>query len=143
MAELLFKKQPLGLFLKCMGGICVDRNAHDFSFIARSKAVLDKGGVVGIFPEGRLPLKGEERPLEFKPGAAWLALESGAPIVPVYTDGAYFSKKRANVIIGTPIYAAELIDSSLSEKENIARVSSELRRHIIELEKTLYEKAGQ
>ena len=70
MAEVLFNKKPLGLFLKMMGGIRVDRDARDFSFVAKSQEILEKGGVVEIFPESRLPLKGEERPLPFKPSAA-------------------------------------------------------------------------
>ena len=58
MAEVLFEKKPLGLFLKMMGGVRVDRNSFDFGFVSRSQAILEKGGVVEIFPESRLPLKG-------------------------------------------------------------------------------------
>ena len=36
MAEVLFQKKLLSLFLKLMGGIKVDRNSHDFSFIDKS-----------------------------------------------------------------------------------------------------------
>ena len=61
MAEVLFEKKPLGLFLKMMGGVRVDRNSFDFGFVSRSQAILEKGGVVEIFPESRLPLKGEAR----------------------------------------------------------------------------------
>ena len=140
MAEVLFEKQPLGLFLKMMGGIFVNRNAFDFGFVAKSQEILDKGGVVGIFPESRLPLKNEKRPLEFKPSAAYLALLSGAPVIPVYTNGKYFSRQRARVIIGTPIDAQALTDGSLSEKENLAAVSRALREKIIDLERQLNEK---
>ena len=141
MAEVLFNKQPLGLFLKMMGGIRVDRDARDFSFVAKSQEILEKGGVVEIFPESRLPLKGEERPLPFKPSAAYIALLSGAPIIPVFSNGAYFTKKRARVIIGKPMYARELYDDSLSEKENLAAISEAMREKIISLEKMLYEQA--
>lgn len=139
MAEVLFEKKPLGLFLRMMGGIFVNRNTFDFGFISKSQAILDKGGVVGIFPESRLPLKNEKRPLEFKPSAAYLALLSDAPIIPVFTNGAYFTKRRARVIIGKPIIARELIDESLSEKENLAAVTKALRDKIIDLEQQLYE----
>ena len=139
MAEVLFEKKPLGLFLKMMGGIRVNRGANDFACVTKSEKILEKGGVVLIFPESRLPLKGEERPLPFKPGAAYLALLSGAPVVPVFTNGKYFSKKRARVIIGKPIYARDLIDDSLSEKENLARITDIMRDRIISLEKQLYE----
>ena len=36
MAELLFNKKPLGAFLKAMGGIKVDRDNYNFSFIKKS-----------------------------------------------------------------------------------------------------------
>ena len=143
MAEVLFNKKPLGLFLKMMGGIRVDRDARDFSFVAKSQEILEKGGVVEIFPESRLPLKGEERPLPFKPSAAYLGLLSGAPMIPVYTNGKYFSRERARVVIGTPVYARELADESLSEKENLERISQLLREKIIGLEKLCHERSKE
>ena len=133
MAEVLFKKKLLGLFLKCMGGIFVDRDSHDLGFIARSQEVLERGGVVGVFPEGRLPRKGEERPLPFKSGAAFLALSSGAPVIPVYTNGSYFSKKRARVVIGRPVFAEDLVPRDLSDREKIDLLSSALRDRVKEL----------
>lgn len=140
MAEVLFEKQPLGLFLRAMGGIRVDRDAFDFSFVAKSEQILRRGGVVGIFPESRLPKPGEVRPLPFKPSAAYLALSSGAPVIPVYTNGSYFRRERARVIIGKPVDAASLVDPALSEKEQLAQLSERLRERIIELGRMLDEK---
>lgn len=133
MAEVLFKRKGLSRFLRSMGGIMVDRDAYDFAFLEKCREVLEKKGVVGIFPEGRLPVEGEERPLPFAPSAAYLALISGAPIIPVYTNGSYFRKKRARVIIGKPIDVTSLISSELSEKENIEKVNNYLRSRIVEL----------
>ncbi|MBO7520588.1 MAG: 1-acyl-sn-glycerol-3-phosphate acyltransferase, partial [Clostridia bacterium] len=140
MAEVLFKKKILAVFLKCMGGIFVDRDTHDLGFIARSESILEKGGIVGVFPEGRLPREGEERPLPFKTGAAFLALSSDAPVIPVYTNGSYFNKKRARVIIGRPVFAQDFVTDDLSDKEKIGRVSEALRERIIELKELLDEK---
>ena len=137
MAEIIMDRKILGKFLKCMGGIRVDRDAHDFSFLYKCEEILDKGGVVGIFPEGRLPRPGEEPPLEFKPSAAYIALRSGAPIIPVYTDGKYFVKGHANVIIGKKLYAEELTDLTKSEKEQIEEISIALREKILELKNEL------
>jgi 1-acyl-sn-glycerol-3-phosphate acyltransferase len=137
MAEVLFKKPGLGLFLKCLGGIRVDRVAHDFGFMPKSERILEHGGVVGIFPESRLPLPGETRPLPFKVSAAYLALTSGAKIVPVVTNGSYFNRKRARVLIGKPLYAADLLEDGADETENLRIVSERLRERIMELEKLL------
>ncbi|MBO7375690.1 MAG: 1-acyl-sn-glycerol-3-phosphate acyltransferase [Clostridia bacterium] len=140
MAEVLFKKRGLGLFLRMMGGIYVDRDALDFGFIAESEEILEKGGIVGIFPESRLPRPEEERPLEFKTSCAFLALSSGVPVIPVYTNGSYFRRERAKVMIGKPILAETLRDPSLGEKENLALVSAKLRESVIRLEKMLNER---
>ncbi len=140
MAEVLFKKALLGKYLKCMGGIFVDRQSNDFGFMEKSQDILKKGGVVGIFPEGRIPEKTEERPLEFKSGTAQLALMSGATIVPIYTNGSYFQKKRARVIIGTPINVSELYDNEKDYKTNLEIITKDLRERIVNLGKLLDEK---
>ena len=143
MAEVLYKKKMLGLFLKCMGGIYVNRDTHDFSFIYKSEEVLSKGGVVGVFPESRIPKPEEERPLPFKVSAAYLALSSNVPVIPVYTDGVYFKKNRARVIIGTPLLAKDYADQELNDKQNLERVTEILRSRIIELGKELDERKGK
>ena len=140
MAEVLFRKKVLGTFLRMLGGIYVNRNVYDFGFIAESEEILRKGGVVGVFPESRLPLEGEERPLPFKTSAAYLAISSGVPVIPVYTDGTYFSLKRARVVVGKPVDVSVFCDESFSDKENLTAVSEGLRNKVIELEKLLYEK---
>lgn len=114
MAEVLFRKGKLfSKFLYLLGGIYVDRDASDFSFLSESIAYLDKGGVVGVFPEGRLPVGGKSFP--FKPGVAILAVNSDAAIVPVCTDGNYGLFKRAHVLVGEKIY---LKDHLSCEPEN-------------------------
>ena len=140
MAEVLFKKALLRNFLKLMGGIFVDRNSNDFGFIDKSQSILEKGGVVGIFPEGRIPENNEEKPLAFKSGVTQLALMSNAPIIPVYTNGSYFQKNRARVIIGKPIYLSELYDDNQDYKTNLERLTTELRNRVIELGNTLEDK---
>jgi 1-acyl-sn-glycerol-3-phosphate acyltransferase len=140
MAEVLYRKKLLGWFLRRMGGIYVDRDARDFGFVTKSEEVLRRGGVVGIFPESRIPKPGEERPLEFKPSAAYIALCADVPVIPVVTNGSYFNfKKRARVMIGEAINVRDLSDPGLGEKEELKNVSAKLRERVIELEKKLYE----
>lgn len=140
MAELLFEKKPLGTLLRWWGGIRVDRTGHDFGFVAKSEQILRRGGVVEIFPESRLPRPGEERPLPFKPSAAYLALYTGAPIIPVYTNGRYFRRERAAVLIGRPIDPLLFRDGEKSEKECIDALNTHMRQRIIELEKEYHER---
>lgn len=135
MAELLFKKPVLGVFLKMLGGILVDRNVTDYSFMNKSAYILNNGGVVGVFPEGRIPKPEEIRPLQFKVGAAFLALQTGVPIIPLYTNGSYFKKERAKVVIGAPIYPEAVESMEISDKDKLEKLTEILRNKIIELEK--------
>lgn len=141
-AEVIYAKFfLLALFLPLLGAVKVERESHDFTFLGKMGRVLKKGGVAEIFPEARLPQPGEELPLEFKPSYVYLALESGAPIIPVYSNGKAFSKQRARVIIGKPILVSELYNDELSEKENIANINNYVRSKVIELGKQLEHKA--
>ena len=123
MAECLFKKKFMRWFLKMLGGIFVDRDSYDFAFVKESLSILNK--------------KGESHPLEFKTSATYIALESGAPIIPVYTNGSYFGKERARVIIGKPINARALWRDELGEKTNINNITAYVREQVIRLKDEL------
>ena len=133
MAEILFSKKGLGGFLKALGGIKVERGNYNFGFVEESKRILDKGGVVGIFPESRIPKEGEITPLPFKPSAAYLALYANVPIIPVYTNGEYFHGKRARVVIGKSFMAKDLYDEGKDEKTNLLIISDCIRSKVVNL----------
>ena len=137
MAELLFRKKLLGPFLKGLGGIYVDRDSHNMGFVEQSLKILEKGGVLCVFPEARLAREGESRPLPFQTSPFYIALESGAPIIPVYTNGSYFQKKRARVRIGTPIDARAMWRPEEDEKTNLRRITEAVRQKVIELGREL------
>lgn len=75
-------------FFRALGTIPVNRRIRDASALSEARAILDKGGVIGIFPEGRFN-KTEETVLPFKPGAARMAARSRAMIVPFAIKGDY------------------------------------------------------
>lgn len=54
--------------------------------------ILARGEVVGVFPEGRISRDG--RLQRFRPGLAWIAARSGAPVVPVGIRGSFRSLPR-------------------------------------------------
>jgi 1-acyl-sn-glycerol-3-phosphate acyltransferase len=99
--------------------------------------ILDKGGLIEIYPESRLARKGEEKPLPFKPSAVYMALSSGAPIIPVYHNGEYSGKKGACAMVGKPFYARDYYDDNLSERENVEIITEKLRNRIIKLKDEL------
>ncbi len=75
---------PLGRFLTASGQIPLDRQHTDLGAVRACLAVLEQGGVVGIFPEGN---RGAGDLTLFGNGAAYLSLVSGAPVVPLMMFG--------------------------------------------------------
>lgn len=72
---------------------------------------LERGELIGIFPEGRVVLKGEVERIHA--GAALLSVRSGAPVIPVTIRGsarawphgrAYPAPAQVSVHIGVPIW---------------------------------------
>jgi len=72
-------KGLLGRVLTASGQLPVDRRG-DRAALQRCKDVLDAGRCVGILPEGT---RGSGAASDINGGVAWLALNSGAPVVPV------------------------------------------------------------
>lgn len=74
----------LGRFLTASGQIPLDRFQADPRAVKTCLRVLREGRAVGIFPEGR---RGAGDLQRFHRGAAYFALTSGAPVVPVVILG--------------------------------------------------------
>lgn len=139
-AEIIYQKGKLFTwFLNKIGGIKVDRVSYDFGFMTESIDILNKGGVIEIYPEGRLPRNDEKELLPFKPSFVYIALESEAPIIPVYTNGQYGKKAHARVIIGEKIYLQDLYDPMKTEQENINYLSEYIKNYIVFLGEKLNE----
>ena len=100
---------PIGSFLRWSGQIPVDRE-NGRPALAAALSVLKRGDVVGIFPEGR---RGRGDLSEVRGGVAWLALASGAPVVPAAVLGTRRTgegsgrlpgfRRRLFVLIGEPV----------------------------------------
>ncbi|GGA46521.1 1-acyl-sn-glycerol-3-phosphate acyltransferase [Kroppenstedtia guangzhouensis] len=72
-------------FLYRVGAFPVNREGVDTRSLRTALALLKEGKRVGIFPEGG---RRESDPLkELKDGAAWLAIRSNVPILPVVIEG--------------------------------------------------------
>jgi len=74
----------MGVFLRAAGQIPLDRYAPDPRAIKTCIRVLRDGGAVGVFPEGG---RGHGELTRFHHGAAYLALVTGAPVVPLMMFG--------------------------------------------------------
>ena len=81
----LFRHRLQAWILNSLGAFPVRRGASDEDMVNTAKAILARGDIVLIFPEGTRRRPGSlGRP---KRGVGRLALESGAPVVPVAVIG--------------------------------------------------------
>ena len=83
--EELFKGKVGGGLISKLGGFPVKRGKPDRGALNRALELLDGGHVVGIFPEGTR--KPGSRFEEVEDGFAYVAMKSGAPVVPVAISG--------------------------------------------------------
>lgn len=86
MAE-LWSWPVVGWLVRRLGHIpVVRRNAESGQdALSQAEKILRHGGVLLIYPEGRIVAPGEHE--TYKPGVAKLALATGIPIIPVGTTG--------------------------------------------------------
>ena len=136
-AEVIYEKGSFMTHLmNGLGAIRVDRNSYDFRFMQEMIDVLNNNKVGLVYPESRIPQEDEIGTLlDFKPSYVYLALQTGAPIIPVYTNGVYGKlkkqkKDRARIIIGKKFYINDLYDSNKSEKENIEFINDYVKNKI-------------
>ncbi len=115
-AAYLFKMPFVGNILRGVGAISVQGKGNDIKLIKKAMKVLQAGGVLGIFPEGRIT--NEKDDFSAKAGAAYLAVKVDVPIIPmaikgadkVLPLGAKFPKlNKIGVKIGKPISCSKKI----------------------------------
>lgn len=82
-----FKGRLMKAFFTAIGAVAVRRGEHRAArdSLDQALAVINSGNAFVIYPEGTRSLDG--RLYRGKVGVGWLALKSGAPIVPVGIEG--------------------------------------------------------
>lgn len=123
---------PLGWILKKAGQISVDRGSGRGALQA-ALAVLKRGGVVGVFPEG---VRGRGIVSQARAGAAWLAVQGKATVVPVAILGTRrtgesvghvpWPRRKFAMIIGQPI--AMPATEVMSRREAVALATAAIQK---------------
>ena len=80
----LFDIPVLGPLIAAVGAYPVDREGSATAAVKRSLEVLERGGAIGIFPEGTRNLEGT---VQARTGVALLSSLSKAPVVPARLTG--------------------------------------------------------
>lgn len=125
----------LGPLLRASGQISLDRFACDPGAIKSCLRVLRDGGVVGVFPEGT---RGDGGLHRFHHGAAYLALVTGAPVVPVSMLGTREPGGHRNalpprggsidIVVGAPWRTTQ--EPWPRRREHVLATSALLREHM-------------
>ena len=139
MAEVLYKKKLLAWFVTQLKGIRVNRySPENTDRLSEAIETLESGGVVGVFPEGRLNPDGINYGplLNFSPGAAYLALKTGAKVRPLYFNSKRGFFKRTSIMIGEAVDLQKMYGKSL-DAQNIAEATRFLRQKTEKLREDL------
>lgn len=119
-----------------LGGFPVRRDIADVRAIDTALALLERGQAVGVYPEGTRSRTGEMLP--FLKGAAWLAVRTGAPLVPCGLSGTgaagrgiwkHLRRKDVRVRFGPPI-RVEVEANAAARREKAEAVTAELLKSI-------------
>ncbi len=89
-----FKRNWALRFFRGMGAFPVNRAAADRNALERALRVLSAGAVLGIYPEGTR--RSGPRITEVHRGPAWIAIRSGAVVVPVGIGGSASVQPRGS-----------------------------------------------
>lgn len=110
------------------------RGGYSRNTLRASLGVLDQGGIVALFPEGGTWAQVLRPP---RPGAAYLAVESGVSVVPVGLDGMTDLFKRwrpeLTIRVGKPIGPFATTAEGAGRRAEIDGVSEAIMQAIAEL----------
>lgn len=137
-AEFAFENPFLRFGMKFFGAIKADRITRNMKFMDECAAVIKKGQLAQIFPEGRNTPDGKIH--AFKHSYIVIAYRAKCPIVPIVTDGNYGLFKRTSVIIGKEIDVSQFISSTdrrTPTREELERANEYIFNKVLELREEL------
>jgi len=135
MAKSQLFKPPLQFVFSHAGCFPVRRGAHDEETFTTARSILARDGTLGMYCEGGRSRTGEIG-LRAKPGVGRLALETGAPVVPIAIHGSARIRNwkrlqfpKVTVQYGQPMRWEAVQDPTRAQQQAVADlVLAEIRR---------------
>ncbi|MCQ6558055.1 lysophospholipid acyltransferase family protein [Paenibacillus mendelii] len=124
----LFNVPLFGSFIRELGAFPVKRGGVSKEAIRSAIALLQEGGVMGIFPEGTRNASASGMG---KKGAAMIAMRSQATVIPVAIIGNYRIFSKMKIRYGQPIDLTAFIQDSSSDV--LDRVTDAIMENIREM----------
>ena len=110
--------------------IPIKRNTQDLEAMKRCLKALKNGEILGIFPEGTR--KGMAKNQKVKNGAAFMAIKSGVPVVPVGISGSFKPFGKVKIKFGEPLDMSKYKIKG-QEKEGQEMATKEIMDNIVML----------
>lgn len=122
--EAIFRLPVMGWMMRMAGDIAVERDKRESRAEALSECRdrLGKGVSVMIFPEGTRSRTADLLP--FKDGAFRLAIETGAPILPIAVAGTRNAMPAKSLVFGRANAEARVLDPIPTEGMSLADVAA-------------------
>lgn len=130
MAKKEIFEKPMGHWLfRALFAFPINRKTADLASLRNAMTLLKDGKVFGIFPEGKRSVTFTLD--EFENGAAFLALRSNAPLVPIYIHPDSYRLRRPKMSVGQPLTAAA-IPEGIPHSERAGALTAALEAAILE-----------
>ena len=110
-----YEMPVIAIVFRSLGSIRVNRGGIDTAATKMAIRLAQQGGLVGLFPEGRVNMT-DELLLPGRPGAALIALKARVPVIPCFVSGvpydgtalgSFFMAGKARVVVGSSIDLSE------------------------------------
>jgi len=127
----LFSSKFKAWYFGSIGIIPVDRNNIDIKAIKSALAVLKKGKLLVVFPEGTRNKNGDDLQT-LKNGSAMFSIKSKLPIIPMHIEKRGKIFHRNTLTIGKPFELTEFYEQKLSN-ETLAEAGKIIQKELEKL----------
>jgi 1-acyl-sn-glycerol-3-phosphate acyltransferase len=131
MAKEFYDMPALNWAFRMLRAIPVSRSGRDTAPTRAAIRALHDGGLLGVFPEGRI--ERERKLMPFQTGVALMAIKTGVPVYPAYLDGTqrtyrsmlaqFANANNATLTYGPPV----VFDRSSTDKDALVAATAQIQ----------------